>query len=88
MNTSAQALVFAVATVTAAVGIGSGLADWTAQTAPEVVQLEKVVVVAKRADTLAATEVVMLPRVVVEGRRAPATDDVQVAANRPQAAAL
>ena len=86
MNTSAQALVFAFATVTAAVGIGSGLAEWTNQPT-EVVQLEKVVVVGKHADLQAQAEVVMLPRVVVEGRRAPA-QNVQVAVAQPQSAAL
>jgi len=85
MNTSAQALVFAVVSVATAAAIGTGLADWTEQSAPEVVQLERVVVVGKHAE--APTEVVQLPRVVVVGHRA-ATAEVQVAAADKAAAGI
>ncbi|XHS79959.1 hypothetical protein ACFJGW_08250 [Burkholderiaceae bacterium UC74_6] len=79
MNTSAQALVFAVVSVATAAAIGTGLADWTERSAPEVVQLERVVVVGKHVDLQAPTEVVQLPRVVVEGHRAVTSEAVQVA---------
>lgn len=79
MNITAQALVFAVASVATAAAIGTGLADWTDRSAPETVQLERVVVVGKHVDLQAPTEVVMLPRVVVEGHRAVTSEAVQVA---------
>ena len=66
MNTTANALVFAVASVAAAASIGTVLAERTAEPAAEVVKLERVVVVGKRAQPVA---LVQLPRVVVEGRR-------------------
>jgi len=77
MNTSAQALVFAVVSVATAAAIGTGLADWTDRSTPEVVQLERVVVVGKHME--APIEVVQLPRVVVIGHRAVTSEAVQVA---------
>ncbi|KQW49631.1 MULTISPECIES: hypothetical protein [unclassified Roseateles] len=67
MNTAAKTFAVAIAAVTAAAAIGIGLADRTAAPATEVVKLERVVVVGKRAD---APVVAKLPRVVVEARRA------------------
>jgi hypothetical protein len=67
MNTAAKTFVLALASVAAAAAIGVGLANRTAAPATEVVKLERVVIVGKRAD---ATAVARLPRVVVEGRRA------------------
>lgn len=66
MNTTAQALVFAIASVAAAAAIGTTLADRSAAPATEVVKLERVVVVGKRAQSVALLQ---LPRVVVEGHR-------------------
>jgi len=66
MNTTAQALVFAIASVAAAAAIGTTLADRSAEPTTEVVKLERVVVVGKRAQPVA---LVQLPRVIVEGRR-------------------
>ena len=77
MNTTTQALVFAVASVAAAAAIGMGLADRSAQAATQVVKLERVVVVGKRAEAQTLV-VAQLPRVVIEGRRAPTTGDLQV----------
>ncbi|WP_077036804.1 hypothetical protein [Pelomonas sp. KK5] len=75
MNTTAQALVFAIASVATAAAIGTVLAERGAgQPAAEVVKLERVVIVGKRAPVVA-----QLPRVVVEGRRSHLADDVQVA---------
>jgi len=77
MNITAQALVFAVASVAVAAAIGTGLADTTtAQPEQQIVKLERVVIVGKRAE--AATEVAVLPRVVITGKRA-AEADVQLA---------
>ena len=78
MNITAQALVFAVASVATAAAIGTGLGDFSAQPAAgtEIVKLERVVVVGKRAD--ASMQIVQLPRVVVTGHRA-AEPEVQVA---------
>ena len=68
MNITAQALVFAVASVATAAAIGIGLADSTAQPEPQIVKLERVVITGHRAD--AATEVAVLPRVAITGHRA------------------
>lgn len=77
MNTSSRALVFALFAVTAAAAIGIGQADWKVDAADEIVKLERVVVVGKRAD--APVVIAQLPRVVITGRStAPA--DVQMAA--------
>lgn len=67
MNTAAQTFVVALVSVAAAAVLGVGLANSTAAPTTEIVKLERVVVVGKRADT---TVVAKLPRVVVEGRRA------------------
>ncbi len=76
MNITAQALVFAVATVAIAAAVGTGLAD---STSPEqqIAKLERVVVVGKRMQ--APTEVAVLPRVVITGKRV-AESDVHMAA--------
>jgi hypothetical protein len=66
MNTAAKTFVIAIASVAAAAAMGVGLANHTAAPAAEVVKLERVVVVGKRAE---AMRVAKLPRVVVEGRR-------------------
>ncbi|MGN6831105.1 hypothetical protein [Paucibacter sp. M5-1] len=79
MNTTAKALVFALVTVASAASIGMGLAERSAQPRAEVVKLERVVVVGKRA-AAAPTVVAQLPRVVIEGRRALPADGVQLAA--------
>ncbi len=88
MNTTTQALVFAIASVAAAAAIGTGLADRTAQPAVEIVKLERVVIVGKRVDQSAARVVAKLPRVVIEGRRTVLPEDVQVADAKPVVAAL
>ncbi|HEY4079762.1 MAG TPA: hypothetical protein VGM81_03630 [Burkholderiaceae bacterium] len=83
MNITAQALVFAVASVATAAAIGTGLGDFSAQPAQgtEIVKLERVVVVGKRADASEASmQIVQLPRVVVTGHRV-AEPDVQVASS-------
>ena len=83
MNITAQALVFAVASVAAAAAIGTGLGDFSAQPAAGtgIVKLERVVVVGKRTDALVASnEIVQLPRVVVIGHRV-AEPQVQVASS-------
>jgi len=66
MNTAAKTFVIAFASAAAAAAIGVGLANSMATPAVEVVKLERVVIVARRAD---AAVVAKLPRVVVEGRR-------------------
>ncbi len=78
MHITTQALIFAVASVAAAAAIGTGLAASSAQPAQEIVKLERVVIIGKRAD--AVQEIAVLPRVVVTGHRTPETE-VQVAAN-------
>jgi len=80
MNITAQALVFAVASVATAAAIGTGLGEFSAKPAAgtEIVKLERVVVVGKRAD--ASAQIVQLPRVVVTGHRV-AEPEVQVASN-------
>jgi len=76
MNATAQTLLIAIVTVASAAAIGMGLADRTAQSKAETVQLERVVVVGKRA-VEAPVEYVSLPRVEVVGHAAQA--DVRVA---------
>ena len=76
MNITAQALVFAVASVSVAAAIGTGLADTAAAPEQQIVKLERVVIVGKRAEAL--TEIAVLPRVVVTGHRA-AEAEMQVA---------
>ena len=66
MNTAAKTFIIAIASVAAAAAAGVGLANHTAAPATEVVKLERVVIVGKRAE---ATTVAQLPRVVIEGRR-------------------
>ncbi len=66
MNTAAKTFIVAIASVVAAAAAGVGLANHTATPAGEVVKLERVVIVGKRAE---ATTVAQLPRVVIEGRR-------------------
>lgn len=78
MNTATQTFVLAVASVAAAAAIGVGLANRTAAQATELVKLERVVIVGKRAE---APVIAQLPRVVIEGRRA-APAAVAVAAAR------
>jgi hypothetical protein len=79
MNTAAKTFVLAVASVAAAAAVGVGLANRTAAPATQIVKLERVVVIGKRADV---SVVAQLPRVVIEGRRgAPAA--VTVAAVKP-----
>jgi len=65
MNTTAQALVFAVVSVAAAASIGMGLADHMAQPAGKTVTLERVVVIGQRAEL---PVIAQLPRVVIVGR--------------------
>lgn len=79
MNAAAKTFVIALVAVVAAAATGVGLANRTAAPATTVVKLERVVVVGKRAETVA---VVKLPRVVVEARRA-APADAAVAAAQP-----
>ena len=76
MNTTAKALIFAVVSVASAASIGIGLADRAAQPQREIVKLERVVIVGKRA---APVVVEQLPQVVVYGRST-AHDGVQLAA--------
>ncbi len=76
MNATAQTLLIAIVTVASAAAIGMGLADRTAQSKAEVVQLERVVVVGKKS-VEAPVEYVSLPRVEVVGHAAPA--EVRVA---------
>ena len=64
MNTAAKTFIVAIASVAAAAAAGVSLANHTAAPATEVVKLERVVIVGKRAETVA-----QLPRVVIEGRR-------------------
>ncbi|KQV95671.1 MULTISPECIES: hypothetical protein [unclassified Roseateles] len=77
MNTAAKTFVIAIASVAAAAAMGVGLANHTATPATEIVKLERVVVVGKRADAMVVAK---LPRVVVEGHRsAPAETAVAAA---------
>lgn len=79
MNTAAHSII-AIASVAAAAAIGVGLANRMAAPAGEVVKLERVVVVGKRAE---APAVAKLPRVVVQARRAVPADMAVAAAQRP-----
>lgn len=79
MNTTAQALIFAIAAVATAAAIGTGLAERTAQPATEIVKLERVVIVGKRA-VAQAPVVAQLPRVVIEGRHTVLAENAGVAA--------
>jgi hypothetical protein len=80
MTTAAKTFVVAIAAVAAAAAIGIGLADRTAAPAAEVVKLERVVVVGKRAEP---TVVATLPRVVIEHRRAVPRDVTLAQAQAP-----
>lgn len=80
MNTAAQTFVIAIASVAAAAAIGVALGNHSAAPAGEVVQLERVVVVGKRAEV---PVVARLPRVVIEHRRS-----VDVAAVTPAGPAI
>lgn len=84
MNTAAKTFVLAVASVAAAAAVGVGMANRTAVPATQIVKLERVVVIGKRAD---APVVAQLPRVVIEGRRA-APAAVTVAAAEPTASTV
>ncbi|WP_457355909.1 hypothetical protein [Roseateles sp. P5_D6] len=66
MNTAAKTFIVAIASVAAAAAAGVSLANRTAAPATEIVKLERVVIVGKRAE---APVVAQLPRVVIEGRR-------------------
>lgn len=65
MNTTAKALVFAIATVAGAAFVGTALAERTAPQG-EIVKLERVVIHGKRAEASVVTA--QLPRVVILGR--------------------
>lgn len=65
MNTTAKALVFAIATVAGAAFVGTALAERTAPEG-EIVKLERVVIHGKRAEASVVTA--QLPRVVILGR--------------------
>jgi hypothetical protein len=84
MNTAAQTFVIAIASVAAAAAIGVGLANRMAAPAVEVVKLDRVVVVGKRAEPVVVAK---LPRVVIEQRRSTAAD-VTVALAQPAVPAL
>ena len=77
MNITAQALVFAVASVAVAAAIGTGLADTAAQPEQQIVKLERVVVIGKRME--APTEVAVLPRVLITGKRSAEPSDMHMA---------
>lgn len=66
MNTAAKTFLVAIASVAAAAATGVALANRTAAPATEVVKLERVVIVGKRAEP---QFIAQLPRVVIEGRR-------------------
>ncbi|KQV48617.1 hypothetical protein ASC95_22150 [Pelomonas sp. Root1217] len=66
MNTAAKTFIVAIASVAAAAAAGVGLANRTAAPATEIVKLERVVIVGKRAQTAVVAQ---LPRVIIEGRR-------------------
>jgi hypothetical protein len=85
MNTTVQALAFAaVVTAASAATIGLGLVDRVLQPRAEVVKLERVVVIGKRAE---ASLIAQLPRVVIVGRSSAAqAADVQLAAAKKEAA--
>ncbi|PZP36738.1 MAG: hypothetical protein DI603_01900 [Roseateles depolymerans] len=77
MHTAAQSFAIALAAALGAAALGIGLANRTAAPAADIVKLERVVVVGKRADAMVVAK---LPRVVIEGRRT-TTADVMVAEN-------
>ncbi len=77
MNTAAKTFFVAIASVAAAAAIGVGLANGSSAPTTEVVKLERVVIVGKRAD---ATVVARLPRVVIEGQRARSAEALVAAA--------
>lgn len=82
MHTTIKALVFGIATATIAAA-GLHIADASASRAPaqtEIVHLERVVIVGKRAAKPQAMKVAVLPRVVIEGHRHAAA--VELAANK------
>ena len=79
MNTTAQALIFAIVTVASAASIGLGLAERAAKPEATIVKLERVVVIGKSA--AAPAVIAQLPRVVITGRSATQAD-VQLAAAR------
>ena len=79
MTTAAKTLIVAIASVAASAAIGIGIANRTAAPSTEIVKLERVVVIGKRAD---ATVVAQLPRVVIEGRRAAPAEVTVAAAQR------
>jgi hypothetical protein len=85
MNINAQALLFAIVTVASAASIGMGLADRAAQPDVEVVKLERVVIVGKRAAAPVVTA--SLPRVIVSGRSV-ALADMQLASAQPASKTL
>jgi cellobiose-specific phosphotransferase system component IIC len=92
MNTTAQALTFAIISVISATSIGMGLADHSAHVAQartEVIHLERVVIMGKRTHTEAqvAMHMEQLPRVVIEGRRTEQTD-VEIAGATKDAATV
>ncbi len=66
MNITAQALVLATVTVASAALIGMGLADRATKPDAQVVKLERVVIVGKRAAAPIVTA--SLPRVIVVGQ--------------------
>lgn len=82
MTTAAKTFIAAIAAVAASAAIGVGMANRAAAPATEIVKLERVVVVGKRADTMT---VATLPRVVIEGRRT-ASSDVTLAMSTTWAA--
>lgn len=86
MNATAQNFIIAITSVAAAAALGVALANRTAAPAPEVVKLERVVVVGKRAGAQAPV-VAQLPRVVIEGRSV-SSAAVTLAAARPAARAI
>jgi hypothetical protein len=71
MNAATKTFVIAIAAVTTSAAIGVGLANRTAAPATEIVKLDRVVVVGKRAN---AQEIAKLPRVVIEARRTASTE--------------
>jgi len=79
MNTTAKALVVALAASTSVAALALGFSGPAAQPAPEIVKLERVVIVGKRMQ--ATVEVARLPQVVITGSRAAQTE-VQLAAAR------
>ena len=80
MNTAAKTFVVAIAAVAASAAIGVGLANHTVAPATDIVKLERVVVIGKRADT---SVIAQLPRVVIEGRRAVHSEVTVAAAQTP-----